>query len=65
MKALNNSFKTPTDISNDTGINISHMSNVLRELKECGVVECLNENVRKGRLYRLTSTGLEILDYLD
>ena len=65
VKALENEIKTPTEISNDTGINRSHMSNVLRELKDSGIVECVNEEVRKGRIYRLTSTGEEIVDHLD
>ena len=65
VKALENEIKTPTEISNDTGINRSHMSNVLRELKDSGIVECVNEEVRKGRIYRLTSMGEEIVDHLD
>lgn len=65
VKALQNEVKTPTDISKDTGINRSHMSNVLRELKQSGIVECVNEEVRKGRIYRLTSTGEEIVEHLE
>lgn len=64
VKSLQNEIKTPTEISRDTGINRSHMSNVLRELKQSGIVECINEEVRKGRIYRLTGTGEEIADYL-
>ena len=40
------------------------MSNVLRDLKENGVVECVNEEAKRGRLYRLTSLGDEIADNL-
>ena len=65
VKALKDEIRTPTEIARDTGINRSHMSNVLRELKDCEIVECINEEVRKGRIYRLTSTGEEIVDYLD
>lgn len=65
VKALKDEIRTPTEIARDTGINRSHMSNVLRELKDCEIVECVNEEVRKGRIYRLTSTGEEIADYLD
>ena len=65
VKALKDEIRTPTEIARDTGINRSHMSNVLRELKDCEIVECINEEVRKGRIYRLTSTGEEIADYLD
>ena len=65
VKALHNEVKTPTEISEDTGINRFHMSNVLRELKDTGVVECINEEVRKGRIYRLTQTGEDIAKHLD
>lgn len=41
------------------------MSKVLRELKESGVAECINEEVKKGRLYRLTSVGEEIAERLE
>ena len=65
VKALKDEIRTPTEIARDTGINRSHISNVLRELKDCEIVECVNEEVRKGRIYRLTSTCEEIADYLD
>ena len=35
-----------------------------KELKDSGVAECINEEVRKGRLYRLTDVGQEIVEYL-
>ena len=56
---------TPTMISRETGIMINHMSNILRQLKDKGYVECINESSKKGRLYRLTSMGEVIAsDYL-
>lgn len=65
VKALKNEVKTPTDIASDAGIRVNHISKVLRELKESGVAECINEESRKGRLYRLTGVGEEIVDNLD
>ena len=44
----------------DTGILPNHISKVLKELKEAEIVECINPEVRKGRLYRLTDVGDEI-----
>ena len=41
------------------------MSKVLKELKDAGIAECINEDVRKGRLYRLTDVGNEIAENLD
>ena len=60
MKALKNETKIPTQIAKDAGIRSNHISKVLRELKEVGVAECINEEARKGRLYRLTDLGEEI-----
>lgn len=65
IKALENQTKIPTQIANDTGIRTNHISKVLRELKDAGVAECINEDQKKGRLYRLTSVGDEIAKKLD
>lgn len=64
VKTLKDEIKTPTMISKDTGILLNHISNVLRDLKESEVAECINEDYRKGRLYRLTDIGNEIADNL-
>lgn len=64
MKALHHTFKTPTALSKETGIVLNHISNVLIDLKETGLVECINEEARKGRLYRLTGDGDRIMDIL-
>lgn len=60
VKALKDDVKTPTQIANDAGIRTNHISKVLKELKETGVAECINPEMRKGRIYRLTSLGEEI-----
>ena len=46
----------------DLGIRTNHISKVLSELKSKEIVECINEEARKGRLYRLTDTGKEVLE---
>lgn len=66
MKALKNcEVKTPTAIAADAGLRLNHISKVLKELKEAGVAECINEGAKKGRLYRLTTTGEVIADNLE
>lgn len=65
MRALKNETKIPTQIAKDAEIRPNHISKVLRELKEAGVVECINEDQKKGRLYRLTDVGEEIVEKLD
>ena len=54
VKALKNEVLMPTQIAKDAGIRTNHISKVLSELKEAGIAECINEEARKGRLYRLT-----------
>lgn len=65
IKALQEGNKTPTRIANHSGIRLSHISNVLKDLKECGVAECINEQNRVNRIYRLTPLGKEIAENLD
>ena len=64
LKAIGNDVKIPKEIAKDSDILQSHISNVLRDLKEKNLVECLNPKMRKGRLYRLSEEGLEILDQI-
>ena len=64
VKALKDDPKMPSKIAAEAGIRPNHISKVLRELKETGVAECINPEVRKGRLYRLTETGEEIVENL-
>lgn len=65
VKTLNDEVKIPTQIAKDSGIRTNHISKVLSELKSKEIVECINEEARKGRLYRLTSIGDEIVDKLE
>lgn len=58
--ALGNNIITPTEIARKSGIRTNHISKVLSELKDCEVVVCINEEMRKGRLYKLTPLGLVI-----
>ena len=41
--------------------NSSYRVNVLTLLKNLGLLECINPEVKKGRLYRLSSEGKDIL----
>lgn len=65
LKAMKDEVKIPTQIANDAGIRPNHISKVLKELKTEGIAECINEEARKGRLYRLTSVGEEVLENMD
>lgn len=54
MKSLDGDVKIPSEIANDTEIFQKHISNALRQLKEHELIDCINPEVRKGRLYRQT-----------
>ena len=60
----NSQVKIPSKIANDAEIFQNHISNTLRQLKEHGLVECINPEVKKGRLYRLTDKGEKIVNKL-
>ena len=62
MKSLDGEVKIPSQIAKDTDIMQNHMSATLKQLKEHELVECINPEVRKGRLYRLTDKGEKIID---
>lgn len=42
------------------GISLNHVSNVLRKLAQKGVVRCVTEQRKVGRIYVLTPKGVEI-----
>jgi len=39
----------------------SHVSRTLKQLKDLGLIKCLNPNAKVGRLYTLTENGREII----
>ena len=65
MKTLEGEVKIPTVIARDSGIRTNHVSKVLSELKAHELIECINPEVRKGRLYRLTDKGDIIIKNLE
>lgn len=64
LRALKKGKETPTHIAKDSGIRVNHISKVLRELKECDVAVCINEENKKNRIYKLTDVGHEIADFM-
>ena len=60
MKSLEGEVKIPSQIAKDSDIRVNHISKVLSELKAHELVECINPEVRKGRLYRLTDKGKKV-----
>ena len=65
MKSLDGEVLIPSQIAKNSGIRTNHISKVLSELKSHELFECINPEVRKGRLYRLTETGEEVVRNLE
>ena len=65
MKSLEGEVLMPTQIARNSGIRTNHISKVLSELKAHELVECINPEARKGRLYRLTEKGEDIVGNLE
>ncbi len=65
MKSLDGEVLIPSQIAKDSGVRTNHISKVLSELKAHELVECINPEVRKGRLYRLTDLGKVIVKKIE
>lgn len=64
IKSLGDDSKFPSVIAKDTDIPQNQVSFLLSGLTEKEIAEVINPEVRKGRTYRLTEYGLDILDKL-
>lgn len=64
IKTLNDEYKMPSEIAKETNLRPTQVSNALNDLKSKQLVVCLNENAKKGRLYKTTKLGLKILELL-
>ena len=61
LKALENDVLMPKEIAERSGIKTNHVSKVLSELRSKGLIEVLDDSVRKGRLYRITDEGKVVI----
>ena len=64
IKSIGKDIKIPSVIAEEVNLRTNHVSNVLKDLKAKGLVVCLNENARKGRLYKNTDAAVSLLKYL-
>ncbi len=65
LSLLKNSVFTPSDISTNLSIPISHVSSTLSELMENRIVICLTPERRKTKLFKITDKGLKVLSKID
>lgn len=64
LKSIGPNIKMPSEIAREMNVKTSQVSAALTALKKQELVVCVNDNVRKGRLYKATDKGLEILEFL-
>ena len=64
LTSLDGNVLMPKEIAKRSDIKTNHVSKVLSELKNKELVELINPEARKGRLYRLTDLGNEIMGNL-
>lgn len=55
---------TPKEIANKLDIHISQVSRTLNELAEMELINVLNPNMKKGRIYSITPLGDKCLKIL-
>lgn len=53
LKALEDDVLMPKQIAERSDIKVNHVSKVLSELKSKELIELINPEARKGRLYRV------------
>lgn len=61
---LGTNFKMPSEIARDMDLRISQISAILSDLKKEDLVECINEEEKVGRLYRLTEKGKNVYNII-
>ena len=52
-----NELLTPREIADKVQLRLNHVSMTLSELKSGNLVECVNEESKRGRLYQITALG--------
>ena len=62
LKKLKIGFATPSDISSDFNVELSQISRTLSELEKNDLILCTTPHRTKGRIYRISDKGLNILN---
>lgn len=57
--------KTPTQLAREININIGFVSNILIELLDRKLIECLTPNEVRNRFYRISKKGKRIKEKIE
>ena len=63
--ALSNSPKIPSEIADNLGMRMPHVSKSLKDLCERDIAKCHNPDKRKGKVYDLTEKGVWVAQNID
>ena len=61
VRILDNEILKPTDISKKANIHVNTVSKSLKQLKTHELVTLLNPDKKRGRLYKLTDKGSNVI----
>jgi len=64
MLMLSSRMAMPKQMAKVTNLRIGHVSNVLKSLVDKGLIECVNSEAKRGRIYGLTPTGKRIFEMM-
>jgi len=64
LKTMENEMQFPSQIAKKVDLRINQVSTLLKGLKEKELVECINEEEKMGRFYKLTNKGKQIVKEL-
>ena len=62
---MDGGVKTPSQIAKDADLLQNNIYSTLHQLNEHELIECINPEVKRGKLYRLTGKGEEVVKNLD
>lgn len=61
---LDDDLHTPKQIGDAINVRTNHISNLLAQLRKNDLVYCATPKIRKGKLYALTDSGIQVLNYI-
>lgn len=65
LSELKNGLQIPTSLSKKLNMNKSSVSVILKDLVEKNMIQCVNFEAKRGRIYKITDYGNELLKLIE
>jgi len=65
LKIVKNNIMMPSEIKKEVSLSYTHLSRHLNSMKDKNIIVCLNEHQKKGRYYKITPKGGEVLEFIE